>query len=590
MLRPPLLLAAILTAATSIVGCEPDKNTNTPESGGSATKGEPFVFDEPFPSRERTRELVAQVEASPYEGRTFEHPVADVDQWMPIGERPSEQWERPYDGDDPVGQAVAERFAEQPNGQRSSYGLQCLAEQVGRFMVANSAKPSASVFEFLSAWCGVTAGKLSFQLVQPANKDLPASWSKPKVYVPALKQLPELLPDDMLVGYWRGKTEAGGIEVLIMGQPTLQLVEPIGSKLGEGSTVEFSVETSDQLVTAFASRGAIDAVECDVLRGSDEARRRIRCPADRKSGHTLVEVVTSPHLAATPRVALRSLVTSDATAVGYTKVPLPSFEASGDEARDLLAVANALREQLGREPLTVVEPQSQTMASLAPAMATWLRIDDFNKAGTHEPYWALLAGWDVPERIQGTTMRWTSDDLRRPFPTMLSAWLTSPVRRHSLLADDRTLAAITVRHFDERERVMGIGTFSQIEDGDHTESITTLFDAIDRRRVASGLPPLTRVQGEKDVARMEQAATAVRDDAIHPNDAFRPLAMTFSKETGRPFNVQPVIVPRLDDLDFDFTGPLVESPNVAAIATITHAKPESAAWARYVIVILFTEL
>lgn len=577
---------ALVLGAMVLAACEPKSETTTPEpspttKGASAVRGpaQPWVFDDPFPSVEALAQYLD--EPGPDIGEILT--TSSPETWTLHGDGTDRIDIRPYDGPDPVGQAVATKLAQHPRGLSSTAGLQCFAEQFGRFALAHGSRPTSDVYGFIAARCGVASdGLMDAMRMGPASA-LPKSALAEDALPQHIDDALEMVPDDTRVGLWFGREGRRSAHVVVMGRPGLELREPV---MLSGRT-EGYVDIRGRVSFAFdhleglATRGATGVARCQpspnvIVRPPQLA---LRCPLDGDSPTVITLFARLPGdvLGLT---LLQTIASRGALPQTYT----PSLPTGA--AQSLAEAIADVRESAGLPAAKVSAPQSQVVAKALPHL---LRLHTQRSEQGRTLALGLLAGHALDGDLHRAHLAESTANSQWSASRELAALLWSPRGRARLLdpAVD-TLAIASQSDEATGARYSLVATYQSQEADTRDATLAAVFDAIDRQRAVAGLPPVVRAGGPNDRTVLDATVGQLERGQLEVHDAMTQLLGHFVEQTHRGF--QGTV---LDDYDFDgwqphVEGALVTEPKVAATAAVASMRPPGAAWSRRVVLIVYT--
>lgn len=148
MLRPshrPSSLAPLALALAAACSTKPG-GTQHPSSPDSR---EQTTIDDPFPAQAVLEEIAAR--PRPASEQLFGRKIAAAEAWTLHGPGATETADRDYAGADGNAKALASVAAHDPDGRRVTAGMQCFAEELGRFVLAHGDPPAEDIEAFIAA-------------------------------------------------------------------------------------------------------------------------------------------------------------------------------------------------------------------------------------------------------------------------------------------------------------------------------------------------------------------------------------------------------------------------------------------------------
>ncbi len=578
-------LGVLLLGAISLLACEPKPETHNPEPSAPEapppnvrSPAQPWVFDDPFPSAEDLAKYID--EPGPKIGDISR--VASAETWTLHGSGADRLEIRPYDGDDAVGRAVALQLTPNPRGLSSTVGLQCLAEQLGRFVLEHGRRPALDVRGFMEARCGVASeGLVDFIRTGPAS-ELPKASLTGEALPQHIDTELETAPDDARVGLWFGRKGRRSTHVLMMARPGIEFREPVMLSGRTEGYVDIRGRVGFPLghLQGLATRGATGVVRCqpspDVIVRPPQLA--VRCPLD---GDAPTVITLRAHLPG--EVLGFTLLETMASRGDLPQTYSPSLPTG--EAESLVKAIATVRESAGLPAARVSGPQSEVVAKALPHM---LKSRTQRSGPGRTLAMGLLAGHALGTGLHRANMMEASTSSQWSASRELAALLWSPHGRARLLDPSIDTLAVASESDEAAGVRYSVVVTYQTEEADTRDAmLASVFDAIDSERAIAGLTPVLRAGGPNDRAALDATVQQLEQGQLEVNEAMTKLLGHFVQQTGRGFKAM-----LLEDYGFDgwqprVVGALVTEAKVAAAAAVASVRPRGAAWSRRLVLIVY---
>lgn len=581
----PLLLAACAHVPAKDTSARArNARSTTPESARG------LEIDDPFPTQDALDEITAR--PAPPTADLLGDPVAPVDAWTFTTPGATSADETIYAGEDESARALATVLGETGQGRRVVASMQCVAEQMGQFVLTHGDEPAGDVADFITGRCGSTVVSPAVMSQRMPIEEMPRRPLHAAKDRQFLDSIVEVLPAGASVGLWVGRGEDEGVMMVAWGVPEVEL-EPVPlTSVGRHVDLRGRLSWDYDNLTGYATRGELGALPCrpiprEPVTSPDIA---LRCPVSADDEMTVVELSATPRDRLLGSRVLRVIVSPDEAGPVSYQAPTLSLPVGADD-HDAVALATAvssLRRKAGMPPVRASAGQSEVIADLLPHFLATTR-DQGELAD--QIAMGMMAGRRVDGEIRWGAFFTTGAPSNWSIERHLAAELLSPQSRARLFDPEATTVAYgSLSDPSHAMRRAVVATYSELRDRDYTEEIVAFFDSIDRQRVARGLEPVIRVQGPSDSKTLAEAALRVREGVQSPDDALDDLLEHFVRTNDRGFRGMLLMPYSLDGWDPEIEGPLVTAPRVAAAVTISHFRPEGAAWGRQLVFVVFTEL
>ncbi len=584
-----VVLAVVGLGCTSIPAHMPSSAAREPPSVSSKIRAVPVP--DPFPDEDTLAAIAAR--PAPGEAELLGEVVAPVDTWDLEGRGSlSTEWAL-YEGADLDARALGSALATDTTGRRVTRGMQCVAQEHGRFVLEYGDDPAADLAGFIAARCGTTVARVGVTVRRMPTEELPPALDVRRDGQ-AIAHMIEAMEPGASVGLWRGTRGAESVIAFATGAPDVE-IEPVSLFAATRGQVEIRGRVAwpyDNL-RGFATHDEVGYYTCTPIRGEHPVAPAfaLRCPVRVHDDMAVIELHATPPGRLLGRRVLRLIVApGGAVPDAYHAPTLRLPIASG--AHDVVAVAaaiNAMRRRAGLTAVSVAAGQSTVLDDLLPHF--FAATDDPSaKDLADQIALGMIAGRRVEASVRWgaffsnhTPSSWT---LGRE----LAAELLSPQARAQIFDPDATAVAYASLSDPSHGMRRGvIATYSTFG-GDDPAQVQRVFDALDRQRGARGLQPIVRIDGRRDLEVMRQASARVGEGQLEPEDALDDLLRHFVGETRRDMRGTILYPSSLAGWEPKLDGSLVTAHEVAAAVVVGHVQPPGAAWARPLVMIVYTEL
>jgi hypothetical protein len=466
--------------------------------------------------------------------------------------------------------------------------LDCLAEQAGRFALANGGDPDARLVRFMAARCGAYAPDLRVHAMLTAvpadvpNDKLVESWGTK--FSGKLLTMARKAPVGSRLGVWFARDEhrAGVVMATAHVEVTLG---PLA--LAEDGRVMLTGRVLSKKkvrrVNGFINQGPRGFAVCTADPDRTPPHFRLRCPFAPNDTEAWVEIIAAPEEGLLEHAVARVLArrapnsTFEYQARTGPQVPVTSAEGFQDA---VLPELNKARAQVGLAPLALVRSQSQTNTRVAPALFDAERNDDTEKADMIAL--GLLAGWDVPAVIRDASIitkaaPGTSDALG-----WLEDALESPSGRSVLLSSDTAAIAFGAT---VNRGVGGLGvvatTYKFFGADECAKAKESFLDTLGKARAARGVPPVVLMNS----APLVEQANEIRDHLKHPQDALDEAVYAITSAYSvrvNGFYTTGLSLERAEIPEFLLV------PRLELAIAVNYVRVPGAAWGQYVALIIIS--
>jgi len=586
MLAHRFRFTAILAALLVASACSPTtRGTRDPSSRTST------ALDDPFPKEEVLEQIAARPRPAPE--KLFGRKVAAAEAWTLQGPGATETADHPYTGSDPNAKALATVASRDAEGRRVTAGMQCFAEELGRFVLAHGDPPAEDIEAFIAARCGTTVVEPAFT-TKPEGLFPPDGLALPRDRE-GLADLVASLPAGAHMGVWIGREGDRTMQAFAFGVPQVEL-EPVPLASGAHGWVELHgrVKWEPEVLSGHATAGALGFDGCESLPGVavSPPAFALRCPVSPQDELAVIELHAVPRGRLLGSTVLRVAVSPRGmvpNAYSAPVLPLPVSEGEHDQTAVITAI-NALRRSAGLGPVSAASGQTTVIESLLPHLVA--AMDDPSQAELADQIaLGLVAGWKVEGNVRSGRFLVQASHYGTSLERELASQLVSPFTRAQLLDPDTSAVA----YAELADETLGmrrslVASYRLFVDRDYTPEIAAFFDLVDRQRVVRGLEPLVRVEAEQDRTLLQRTAARVRDGELDPSAALEELLQHYVEQNDRSFQGVMLHPYELEGWVPQLEGDLVTAPRVAAAVAMSHWSPPGSAWGRQLVLVVFTVL
>jgi hypothetical protein len=464
LLRSSYVLAACLCASA----CAGEgRDAREPSSRRSRAS-----VDDPFPAEAELEEIAARPTPAPE--KLFGAKIAAADAWTLHGPGATETADHAYAGDDPNALALATVAAGEGKGRRVTAGMQCFAEEIGRFALVHGDSPALDIADFIAARCGTTVVRPMFT-VRPDGLFPPDGLSLPRDRDGLATRVASLRAGAHL-GVWMGREGERTVQVVAFGVPDVEL-EPVPLASGRLGWVELRGRVAwdiDQLIGR-VTQGALGFATCEPQPGVavTPPELALRCPVAPQDEAAVIELFATPRGRLLGKEVLRVIVSPRGVVPNAYRAPVLSLPVSEGE-HDLTAVVtavNALRHRAGLRPVSAAAEQTVVVEGLLPHLAA-ATADPSQTALADQIALGLMAGWRVEGNVRSGQFFFDGSHHGWSLERELAAKLSSPVARAKLFDPDA--AAVAYATIDDEARGLRrslVASYQLFSDRDYTPEI-----------------------------------------------------------------------------------------------------------------------
>lgn len=582
-LHTQLLLAL---AASLLAACTPSRTTTSPSDPRT-----PLTLDDPFPKPAVLEEIAARPRPAPEQ--LFERKLAAAETWTLHGPGATETAEHDYSGTDPNANALATAAARDPEGRRVTAGMQCFAEELGRFLLAHGDPPAADIEAFIAARCGTTVTRPAFQ-ARPSELFPPDGLVLPRDRE-GLDTLLASLPAGTHMGLWLGREGDRTMQVFAFGVPEVEL-EPVPLASGARGFVELRgrLRWEAEVLRGQATKGALGFSICQPLPGAmvSPPAFALRCPVSPQDELAVIELHAVPRGRLLGRTVARVIVSPRGSVPNTHRAPVLSLPVSAGEHDQtaMVTAINSLRRRADLSPVSAAPEQTTVVERLLPHLVAAMDDPDQAELGDQIAL-GLIAGWKVDGNVQSGRFILHTSSYGWSLERELAAQLSSPIARSQLL--DPTTSAVAYAEIADTALGMRrsvLASYRRFADRDYSPEIGAFFDLVDRQRAVRGLEPVVRVEADVDRKLLQRTAARVRDGELDPSAAMDELLEHYVEQTHRSFQGLMLHPYELEGWAPELEGDLVTAKHVAAAVTVSHWSPPGSAWGRQLVLVIFAVL
>lgn len=561
-----------------------------PRLGTNEPAAEDATLEQPFPSQKRLAQLGETPVESPLAAVGAQ---AAVTSWSIEPSSPNADWRAGYTGEDPDAVVFAEWAEEDDANVPVSAAMTCLARQDARFAAEHpGTEPPADLRAFMQARCGVPfetvrTRRLSFE--PGAFQGLAGRGeSSERLKGEILSQIGGTSPQAVCgLGVWKGRDKA--VVSVLVGEPALEL-SPVPFRSGGDGRVEISgvYDQPTEWMIAQVTRGPLGGEACTRTPGSAPGAFGFRCPTNPSDATAVIEVVAASKGSVQGAVLARVLVSPDGSAPTLYQTPTLVLPASAGDfsSSAVLAGVNALRSRAGLADVLGAPRQDTVTASLFPHL-----LGNSDPAVRNEAGLGVIAGWHIEQTVRRGTFNTLFHHSDTSLGHVLAGALFFPGFRATVLSPHSDVVSLAVLNDRETSvRALLSVSYDVFEPGGFAAEELAVFADLDAARANVGLPPVQRVEDERDRAELLESAERVRRGERTPAEELGSMLKHLRNRIGR--NVAGIVhtPARIDGWSPDFNERFFEHEDLAVAVVVSYFTPPGAAWGRHVVFMLFTPL
>jgi len=498
-----------------------------------------------------------------------------VEQWDLAGPFPDKAGSLPFTGDDPLARTVADRLAQRRSDVVLTESMQCYAREMGRFVARHGQLPDDDLQAFAAGLCGAVPIAPSFLFSMPEG-ELPNDAA-----VQFFDRATAPLPASSELGIWRGSEADRHVVLAAFGVPKVKIVA-IDSPLAGARTVRIrgTILDATAWLRAYTGEGLLGFHACDPTRPTAAVLPDfdLTCTVASEDPYAVFDMLSAaPHALLGRQVLMLVLPTGRPVRPTFRRLAVYGVPPRGG----LLEQFNAVRAQLGREPLRDVPVQSRTAHALVPHYFTAAANKD--AASVDFITLGMMAGWDVAGPLRDSQFLSFRGMLGQGASSFLSQLLFFPSNRAVLLDRDAKEVALATMQDDKDKGVWGLlTTYTAFEPRSYPEVEAGLLDELDRQRQSRGKPPVARIAMRETDSVLEHVMEKLARGQVNPNEGLAQVLRTLTRRMQRGLDGRVSYATAVDGWRPMYDGALVDQESVAVISKVGFFAAPGDHWGQYV--------
>ncbi|WP_437732630.1 hypothetical protein [Sorangium sp. So ce1335] len=546
-----------------------------------------------FPSQAALRSIEAKPAALPAHALPQERELDGS--WAPAGPVPELAGEEPWQAASAWDLAFSAAIGEAERPPRVTRALSCAAREVGRFLLEHEAPPPLGLRRFMAAACGSAAG---LTRVAYFAGEVPATATDEEVLARWESQFRARVAEGLRAGvgvagfsFVRIADRAVAIAAFASPEAEIRPFSSVPDARGE-VVIEGRLTRPAHAVMAYVNRGRAGVAPCETDLAVPLPGFRVICRPDPRDRSAWIQLSYRPprRVLATPfahvlarRPGLAPVYKEEADAA--SRPSSRPAESAAEFTRLVLEQLNVARAEAGLRPVTLAARESATATRLAPRFFA-SAAEDTERPDADLIALGLLAGWEVEGTIRDGNFLATYAPRELDAGRWLAAALEMPTGRATLLAPDIEQVAIGPLVTREPDGLGAVVTSYRFHHGsDHTTDVNRLLTRVIEARRRMGLAPPKRLGGMPEV--MKQELGLVRTGESDARSALDAVLEQASHRFGRNMRGYVVETTSLDALEIP--PEILRQRALHLDIGVAHHRPEGAAWAQYVVVIVFAD-
>ena len=531
-------------------------------------------------ARPAARPPVEEVDV-PTDGWTVEvgDPNAAVEAWQP-----RDLWDRAF------------AAAKGDHRARLTRPMSCVAREIGRYLLAHQAAPPHELQQFINAACGAAVVQIGFQtlssnLPPAATDEAMLASAQPEIERRLISRLPAEASE---VGFAFGRQ--GGQMLVAMAFASSDAELSPFSLVPDGTgevALEGVLHEEAQSFAGYVNHGRFAVSSCFVDPTVERPRFRIVCKVDPADQWAWIQLVYAPPKRVLSRpfaqiLARRNEQVALTYALPVYAEPHGEPQAAPNAQEFAQAVVTELNRVRAQGGLSAVRLNLDETAS-----ATQVATHYFAAAlGRGQPTDAdtialsLLAGWHVAGMIRDGSFVSSLLPHTRDAARWLASTLETPLGRSALLMEwieEIALGPVVLDHPDALGAVVVGYRFHH--GNDHADDVKRLLIRTVQARRRMKLPPPSRLGDMQAVMQAELAR--VNQGTAQPMEALQRVLSRGVNQFGADMRGYVVEATSLDALEIP--AEVLAQPKLVLEIGVTHHKPQGAAWAQFVILVIFVD-
>ncbi|WP_437286772.1 hypothetical protein [Sorangium sp. So ce406] len=544
-----------------------------------------------FPSQAALRAIEAKPAAPPAMPQERE-----VDgSWAPAGSLPELAGDEPWQAAsawDAAFSAAVDRAERPPRVTRS---MSCAAREIGRFLLEHAEPPPERLRRFMTAACGSATSVTSYAVhggevpETATDEEVLARWQGE--FRARVEE--RLRPGMDVAGFSFERIAGRAVALAVFGSAEAEIkpFSPVPDARGE-VVIEGRLTRPADEVTAYVNRGRTGVAQCDVDMAVPRPGFRVICHPDPRDRSAWIQVLYAPPKRVLSRPFAHVLARRPGLAPVYQEEADPAsppisrpVDSAAQFTRVALDQLNAARAQAGLRPVTLAARESATAARLAPRFFAAA----FGETETPDAdliALGLLAGWEVDGTIRDGNFLSNYSPHGLDAGRWLSAALEMPMGRATLLTPDIEQIAIGPLVTREPDGLGAMVTSYRFHHGsDHTADVNLLLTRVIDARRRMGLAPPKRLASMPEV--MKEELGLVHAGELDAGSALDAVLEQAVHRFGRNMRGYVVEATSIDALELP--PEILRQRALHLDIGVTHHRPKGAAWAQYVIFIVYAD-
>ncbi|KYF78445.1 hypothetical protein BE11_08065 [Sorangium cellulosum] len=524
-------------------------------------------------------------------------PEPEVDgSWAPAGPIPELAGEEPWQAASAWDAVFSAAIGEAGRPPRVTRALSCAAREIGRFLLEHEELPPTGLLRFMTAACGsatrvtgvaqLLAGGIS---ETATDEEVRARWEGEF----RARVARGLKPGMGVAGFSFERIGDRAVAIAVFGSRTAEIkpFSPVPDARGE-VVIEGRLTTPAQAVEAYVNRGRTGVAPCETDLAVPLPGFRVICRPDPRDRSAWIQVLYAPprRVLGTPfvnvlarRPGLAPVYQEEADAAS-PPISRP-VESAAQFTRVVLDQLNAARAQAGLRPVTLAARESATAARLAPRYFA-AALGETETPDADLVALGLLAGWEVDGAIQSGDFLSIYAPRGLDAGRWLSAALEMPMGRATLLTPDIEQVAIGPLVTREPDGLGAMVTSYRFHHGsDHTADVNLLLTRVIEARRRMGLAPPKRLASMPEV--MKEELGLVHAGESDPGSALDAVLEQAVHRFGR--NMRGHVVETTSIEALELPPEILRQRALHLDIGVTHHRPKGAAWAQYVIFIVYAD-
>ncbi|TMQ11955.1 MAG: hypothetical protein E6J90_33045 [Deltaproteobacteria bacterium] len=505
-------------------------------------------------------------------------PNAAVEAWQP-----RDPWDRAF------GAAKGDRRA------RLTRPMSCVAREIGRYFLAHQAAPPHELQQFINAACGAAVVQIGFQTLSGRFPPGATDEAMLASAQPEIERLLSRLPTDASeVGFAFGRRGEQMLLSMAFASSDAELSPFSLVPDGNGEVaIEGVLHDEAQSFAGYVNHGRFAVSSCFVDPALERPRFRIVCKVDPEDQRAWIELVYAPPKRVLARPFAQILARrNEQVALTYALQVYAEPHGEPQVAPNAEQFAQAVVTELNR--VRALGGLSAVRLNLdETASATQVATHYFAAAlGRGQPTdmdtiaLALLAGWHVTGMIRdggfvSSLLPHTRDPGR-----WLASTLEMPLGRSALMMEGIEEIALGPVVLDHPDALGAVVVGYRFHHGnDHADDVKRLLIRTVQARRRMKLPPPTRLGDMQAVMQAELAR--VNHGTAQPMEALQRVLARGVNQFGADMRGYVVEATSLDALEIP--AEVLAQPKLVLEIGVTHHKPQGAAWAQFVILVIFVD-